>query len=85
MEKKIGRIVKVFIPSDYKNGEIINNMGSNKVGFDVLIDSEILEIIQDQNEDNTNIYKDDLVIVTKQIISNKQFIDIEKYYGDDYE
>lgn len=85
MCKKIGKIIKVFIPNEYRNGKIIDAINSNKIGFDVLIDGRIMEIVQEQNEDNANIFKDDLVVVTKQIISNKEFIDIEKYYGDEYE
>lgn len=85
MNKKIGKIIEVFIPKEYSNNQKINAMDSNKIGFKVFLEGQILEIIQEQNQENSNIFRDDLVIVTKQIISNKEFIDIEKYYGDDYE
>lgn len=85
MNKKIGKIIEVFIPDEYNNNQKINAMDSNKIGFKVFLEGQILEIIQEQNQENSNIFRDDLVIVTKQIISNKKFIDIEKYYGDDYE
>lgn len=85
MDKKIGKIIEVFIPNEYNNNHKINVMDSNKIGFKVFLEGQILEIIQEQNQENSNIFRDDLVIISKQIISNKEFIDIEKYYGDDYE
>ena len=54
-------------------------MNSNKIGFKVEIDENIMEIIEEQDEVNTNIYKDDLVVITKQMINDIEFIDIEKY------
>ena len=85
MDKKIGKIIEVFIPNEYNNNHKINVMDSNKIGFKVFLEGQILEIIQEQNQENSNIFRDDLVIISKQIISNKEFIDIDKYYGDDYE
>ena len=48
----------------------------------MLVDDDVIEIIEEQNESNINILKDDLVMITKQVISNKEFIDIELYDGD---
>ena len=79
MEKLIGRVVEVFIPREFKNNMLIDEMNSNKVGFKVDVDGEIIEIIQEQDENNANIYKDDIVLITKQNISGRDFIDIEKY------
>ena len=79
MEKLIGRVVEVFIPKGFKNNMLIDDMDSNKIGFKVDVDNEIIEIIQEQDENNANIYKDDMVLITKQNISGKDFIDIEKY------
>lgn len=77
MSKKLGKVIEVFIPNE--------KIDSNKIGFKVMLDTKIIEIMQDQNEENTNIYRDDLVVITKQIISNKEFIDIDKCYGKAYE
>ena len=74
----IGKVIKVFIPEE-------DVMNSNKIGFKVMLDNEIIEIIEEQDEYNSNIFKDDLVIITKQNISGKEFIDIELYDGDNYE
>lgn len=80
MEKFIGKVIEVFIPEDK-----IDIMNSKKIGFKILINNEIIEIIQEQDISNSHIYKNDLVVITKQVISNKVFYDIEMYDGDDYE
>ena len=80
MEKFIGKVIEVFIPEDK-----INIMNSKNIGFKILINNEIIEVIQEQNINNSHIYKNDLVTITKQVISDKVFYDIEMYDGDDYE
>ena len=79
MEKLIGKVKEVFIPKEYKNNILIDKMDSNKIGFKVEIDENIIEIIEEQDYNNSSIYKDDLVVITKQTINNIEFIDIEKY------
>ncbi len=78
MERKVGRVIEVFIPEE-------DNLNDMNIGFKVLVDDDVIEIIEEQNESNINILKDDLVMITKQVISNKEFIDIELYDGDLYE
>lgn len=80
MEKFIGKVIEVFIPEDK-----IDIMNSKNIGFKILINNEIIEVIQEQNINNSHIYKNDLVTITKQVISDKVFYDIEMYDGDDYE
>lgn len=75
MERKVGRVIEVFIPEE-------DNLNDMNIGFKVLVDDDVIEIIEEQNESNINILKDDLVMITKQVISNKEFIDIELYDGD---
>ena len=75
MERKVGRVIEVFIPEE-------DNLDDMNIGFKVLVDDDVIEIIEEQNEFNINILKDDLVLITKQVISNKEFIDIELYDGD---
>ncbi len=75
MERKVGRVIEVFIPEE-------DNLNDMNIGFKVLVDDDVIEIIEEQNESNINILKDDLVLITKQVISNKEFIDIELYDGD---
>ena len=85
MDKKIGKVIEVFIPEEYKGDRLIDVMDSNKIGFKVMLEDEVIEVIEEQNEDNVKIMKNDLVVITKQNISNTDFIDIELYDGDIYE
>ena len=80
MEKFIGKLIEIFIPEDK-----IDIMNSKNIGFKILINNEIIEVIQEQNINNSHIYKNDLVTITKQVISDIVFYDIEMYDGDDYE
>lgn len=73
MKKLSGRVVEVFIP---------DNM-NQEVGFRVETDEGIKEIIEEQDEYNAKILREDNVIVTEQIIDGKYFIDIE--LGEKYE
>lgn len=78
MIKKIGKVKEVFLPED-------ETIDSDKIGFKVMLDTEMIEIIEKQDERNSNIFKDDLVIITETNISNKIFKDIELYDGDLYD
>ena len=44
-----------------------------------------MKTIVQQNDENANIMKNDLVEIIEQTISGKEFIDIRLYDGDDYE
>jgi len=85
MTKKIGKVIDVFIPEEYNKGRLIDVMDSTKIGFKIMIEDEIIEIIEEQDEYNAEIQIDDIVVITKQNISGKDFIDIELYDGDVYE
>ena len=69
MKKLIGKVIEVFI--------LNNNINSNNIGFNILINNEILKIIEEQDEYNSSIYKNDLVIITE---IDKKY-EIEKYEG----
>lgn len=84
MQKKIGKVLKVFVPKEYKNNQLIDEINSNKIGFKVMLEDGIIEIIQEQNEQNSEIMKNDLILITRQTISGKSFIDIELYDGEIY-
>lgn len=47
----IGKVINVFLPE--------NDL--NKIGFKVQLEDEVLEIIQEQNEMNQDIFREDLV------------------------
>lgn len=84
MQNKIGKVLKVFIPKEYKNNQLIDKIDSNKIGFEVMLEDGIIEIIQEQNEQNSVIMKNDLILIKRQTISGKSFIDIELYNGEFY-
>ena len=71
MKQNYGKVLEVFIP----NNEVID---SKNIGLKVLLDDGTkIEIIEEQDELNSNIFRDDEVIITRQIIDNKGFTDIE--------
>ena len=79
MKQELGKVIEVFIPQEYKNNKLIDVMDTKNIGFKVMTEDGIKEIIQEQNEFNSNIMKNDTVLITEQTISNKKFIDIELY------
>ena len=83
MIKTIGKVIEVFIPEEYKNGNLLDVMDRTNIGFKVITDNGIKEVIEEQDEFNTQIMKDDIVIITEQTISGKDFIDIELYEGEE--
>jgi hypothetical protein len=81
MKKIKGIVEEVYIPT----GDNQDIMFSNKIGFNVKTENGKITIEDEQNKLNAEILKGDKVIITKQIISNNEFIDIEKIKGDEYE
>ena len=67
----IGKVKEVFLTEN-----------NNEIGFKIENNNEIIEIIEEQNEDNIKIYKDDLVLLTKTIIQDKVFYDIDLIEGE---
>ena len=70
MKELIGKVEKVFIPSF--------DMDKN-IAFQVSTDEGMYEVIEEQTEENDNIYKGDTVLLTFQNIDGKEFIDINLY------
>ena len=83
MIKTIGRVIEVFIPEQYKNGNLLDVMDRTNIGFKVVTNNSMSDIIVEQNELNAKIMKNDLVTIIEQTISGKDFIDIELYEGDE--
>ncbi len=69
-----GIVKEVYIPTE-KNQDI---MCSDKIGFKIQTDNGIINIIEPQNDYNSQIYKDDEVVIIKRIIDGIEFTDIEK-------
>ncbi len=72
----LGKILDVYLPNEYKDNKLLDIMDRTKIGFKIKTKDEVLEIILDNNDNNSKIMKDDFVIIRKQIISNKEFIDL---------
>ena len=82
MEKMIGKVIGVFIPEQSKKGSVLDVMDRTNIGFIIKTPNEILTILEEQNDNNSMIMKNDIVSVTKQTIDGKKFIDLELYEGD---
>lgn len=85
MNKIIGKVVEVFIPEQYKNNSLLDVMDRTNITFKIMTDNGLKEVTVDQNEENANIMKNDLVEIIEQTISGKNFVDIRLYGGEDNE
>ena len=83
MIKTIGKVIEVFIQEQYKDGKLLDVMDRTNIGFKVMTVNGIREIIEEADEYNSKILKNDLVTITEQTISGKDFIDIDLYEGDE--
>ena len=82
MEKLYGVVKEVYIPLQYKNGNLLDIMDRSVIGFRVLIDGNIECFEFEQDEFNVKIMKNDEVVIIKQVVDGKEYVDIE---GVDYE
>ena len=74
MQKFYGKIEKVYIPTE-NNQDV---MFSNKIGFIMKIDDKLYRFETEQNEENSQILRDDEVVIIIQTIDNHDFFDIRK-------
>ncbi len=85
MTKTIGKVIEIYIPEQYKNDELLDVMNRSNIGFKVKTQDDIKNLVLEANDLNSKIMKNDLVLIIEQDISNKHFIDIEIYEGDEIE
>ena len=78
MLEEYGKVMKVFIPKQYKNDILLDVMDRTNVGFEILVNGKIKEFIFNADKNTGSIKKEDYVIIRRQTISNKEFVDIEK-------
>ena len=64
MNKYIGKVIEIYIPDEYKNGELLDIMDRTLLGFKVMTDNGIRDIVVKSNYDNAKITKWKLVEVT---------------------
>ena len=74
MQKFYGKIEKVYIQTE-NNQDV---MFSNKIGFIIKIDDKLYRFETEQNEENSQILRDDEVVIIIQTIDNHDFFDIRK-------
>lgn len=74
MQKFYGKIEKVYIPTE-NNQDV---MFSNKIGFIIKIDDKLYRFETEQNEENSQILRDDEAVIIIQTIDNHDFFDIRK-------
>ena len=79
--KTVGKVIEVFMPEQYKDGKLLDVMDRTNIGFKILTDSGVREIIQEINALNAHIMKDNLVTIIEQTISGETFVDVELYDG----
>lgn len=70
---KYGIVKEVFIPTD-----IVDKIDSRKIGFMIDVEGKKIELIQDIDDYNSTILKNDKVNIIEKIIDDKKYIDIEK-------
>ena len=74
MEKIYGKIEKVYVPTENNQ----DAMFSNKIGFIIKINEKLYRFETEQNEENSQIMREDEVVVIIQTIDNHDFFDIRK-------
>jgi len=74
MKKIYGKIEKVYVPTENNQ----DAMFSNKIGFIIKINEKLYRFETEQNEENSQILREDEVVVIIQTIDNYNFFDIRK-------
>ena len=85
MNKTIGKVMKIYIPEQYKNDNLLDVMDRTNITFKIMTNNGLKEVTVEQNEENAIIMKDDLVEIIEQTITGKDFVDIRLYGGEDNE
>ena len=65
----IGKVTEVFIPEEYKNGNLLDVMDRTNIGFKVETDNGIKEIVTEADEFNArcNPKKGDVLLVRGRV------------------
>lgn len=65
------------MPNEYREELLLDTLDNNVIGFKVNTSDGERVIIEEIDEFNSQIMKDDLVLITEQTIDGHYFIDIE--------
>ena len=83
MERLYGVVREVYIPLEYnENNNLLDVMDRHNIGFKIDIDDKVESFEFEQDEFNSQILKNDFVMITKQTIDGTNFVDIEKVESD---
>lgn len=83
MERLYGVVKEVYIPLEYnENNNLLDIMDRHNIGFKIDIDGKVESFEFEQDEFNSQILKNDFVMITKQTIDGTDFVDIEKVESD---
>ncbi len=74
MQKFYGKIEKVYIPTENNQ----DAMFSDKIGFIIKINGKLYRFETEQNEENSQILREDEVVVIIQTVDNHDFFDVRK-------
>ena len=74
MKKFYGKIEKVYVPIENNQ----DAMFSNKIGFIIKINEKLYRFETEQNEENSQILREDEVVVIIQTVDNHDFFDVRK-------
>lgn len=77
MRQTKGIVTAVFMPNEYREELLLDTLDNNVIGFKVNTSDGERVIIEEIDEFNSQIMKDDLVLITEQTIDGHYFIDIE--------
>ena len=68
MKQTKGIVTEVFMPNEYKEELLLDTLDNNVIGFKVNTSDGERVIIEEIDEFNSQIMKDDLVLITEQNI-----------------
>ena len=74
MQKFYGKTEKVYIPIENNQ----DAMFSDKIGFIIKINGKLYRFETEQNEENSQILREDEVVVIIQTVDNHDFFDVRK-------
>lgn len=74
IQKFYGKIEKVYIPIENNQ----DAMFSDKIGFIIKINGKLYRFETEQNEENSQILREDEVVVIIQTVDNHDFFDVRK-------
>ena len=75
MQKFYGKIEKVYIPIENNQ----DAMFSDKIGFIIKINGKLYRFETEQNEENSQILREDEVVVIIQTVDNHDFFDVRSW------